>query len=124
MYFILASLLVATSYEAYKRHYKPDYSVTLSLLKRTLMVQSTSFIVYLVAGGAVFARIEGWFFVDGVYWATVTLLTISSLPLKILTAGVHLNIICWPSKSMKVVHFLLEKQAISAKIYIQSNIIP
>ena len=40
------------------------------------MGQSTCFIVYLMCGAAVFSHIEGWLFVDGVYWATVTLLTI------------------------------------------------
>jgi potassium channel subfamily K, other eukaryote len=34
------------------------------------------FIIYLLCGAAVFAHIEDWLFVDGVYWATITLLTI------------------------------------------------
>jgi potassium channel subfamily K len=40
------------------------------------MVQSLGFIVYLVSGAAIFSAIEGWRFTDGIYWATVTLLTI------------------------------------------------
>jgi potassium channel subfamily K, other eukaryote len=76
IYFIMASLLVITTWGAYKNYYDPDFSLTLTLPQRTLMAQSLIFIVYLLCGAAVFAHIEDWFFVDGVYWATVTLLTI------------------------------------------------
>jgi potassium channel subfamily K len=40
------------------------------------MGQSLGFIVYLFAGAAIFSHIEGWRLTDGIYWATVTLLTI------------------------------------------------
>ena len=76
IYFILASLLVITALGAYRNYYDPDFSVTLNLPQRTLMAQSMTFIVYLLCGAAVFAHTEGWFYVDGVYWATITLLTI------------------------------------------------
>ncbi len=76
LYFILASLLVFTTWGAYKNYYDPDFSLTLNLPQRTLMAQSLIFIIYLLCGAAVFAHIEDWFFVDGVYWATITLLTI------------------------------------------------
>ena len=48
----------------------------LTLPQRTLMAQSLGFILYLLCGAAIFSAIEGWKFTDGVYWATVTLLTI------------------------------------------------
>ena len=76
MYFILATLLVLTAIGALKGFYDPDFSSSLTLPQRTLMGQSTCFITYLVCGAAVFSHIEGWLFVDGVYWATITLLTI------------------------------------------------
>ncbi len=40
------------------------------------MVQTIFFIVYLLAAAAVFARIEGWKFLDAVYWTDVTIFTI------------------------------------------------
>jgi potassium channel subfamily K len=76
IYFVLASLLVFTTFYAKKGHYSPDFSNTLTLPQRTLMGQSTCFVVYLICGGAVFSHIEDWRLVDGLYWATVTLLTI------------------------------------------------
>lgn len=76
IYLFLASLLVFTTLYAKKGHYSPDFSDTLTLPQRTLMVQSTFFIVYLICGGAVFGHIEDWRLVDGMYWATITLLTI------------------------------------------------
>jgi potassium channel subfamily K len=76
LYFILATILVITTYFASKGYYSPDISSMLTLPQRTLMGQSSLFIVYLICGAAVFARIEGWMFVDGVYWGTITLLTI------------------------------------------------
>ena len=40
------------------------------------MLQTIAFMVYLLGGAAVYARIEEWTFVDAVYWADFTLLTI------------------------------------------------
>jgi potassium channel subfamily K, other eukaryote len=76
VYFILASLLVITTRGAHKNYYDPDFSMTLNLPQRTLMAQSLIFIIYMLCGAAVFAHIEGWLYADGVYWATITLLTI------------------------------------------------
>lgn len=74
---ILSILLIFTFIFARIRHEFPaDLSQTLTLPQRTLMGQSLGFIVYLVSGAAIFSAIEGWRFTDGIYWATVTLLTI------------------------------------------------
>jgi potassium channel subfamily K len=74
---LLSILLMFTFYYAKVRHeIPPDLSETLTLPQRTLMGQSLGFIFYLTAGAAVFSHIEGWRLTDGVYWATVTLLTI------------------------------------------------
>lgn len=74
LYFIIASLLVVTAYGAYKGQYRREYKLTNS--QRTLMLQTIIFCIYLLGGSAVYARIEGWRFLDALYWADFTLLTI------------------------------------------------
>ena len=74
IYFIIASLLTVTAYGAYRNHYSREYRLTTS--QRTLMLQTIVFCVYLLGGSAVYAKIEGWRFLDAVYWADYTLLTI------------------------------------------------
>jgi potassium channel subfamily K len=74
LYFIVASLMLVTVYGAYKGHYDKDFQLTMS--QRTLMLQTISFLVYLLSGAAVFARVEGWKFQDAVYFADFTLLTV------------------------------------------------
>ena len=66
--------MVVTVIGAYRDHYSKDFQLTMS--QRTLMLQTIFYMVYLLSGGAVFARIEGWLFLDGVWWANFTLLTI------------------------------------------------
>ncbi len=74
LYFIIATLMGITVYGAHMGHYPKEFKLTMS--QRTLMLQTMSFMVYMIAGGAVFSRIEGWKFLDGVYFADFTLLTI------------------------------------------------
>ncbi|KAJ5594373.1 uncharacterized protein N7459_000581, partial [Penicillium hispanicum] len=74
LYFIIASLLVMTAYGAFKKHYHREYKLTTS--QRTLMLQTIVLCIYLLGGSAVYAKIEGWRFLDAVYWADYTLLTI------------------------------------------------
>lgn len=40
------------------------------------MVQTMAFIGYILAAAAVYTRVEGWNFLDAVYWTNVTILTI------------------------------------------------
>ena len=40
------------------------------------MVQTMAFIGYILAAAAVYSRVEGWDFLDAVYWTDVTILTI------------------------------------------------
>lgn len=35
-----------------------------------------SFVIYLLLGALVFSKVEGWKYLDAVYWADVTLLTV------------------------------------------------
>jgi len=74
LYFIVASLMLITVWGAYKGHYSREFQLTTS--QRTLMLQTISFLVYLLSGAAIYQRIEGWDFLDAVYWADFTLLTV------------------------------------------------
>jgi potassium channel subfamily K len=74
LYFMIASLMVATAWGAAKGHYSREFKLTTS--QRTLMLQTIIFFIYLLGGSAVYAKVEGWRFLDAVYWADYTLLTI------------------------------------------------
>jgi potassium channel subfamily K len=74
LYFVVASLMVVTVYGAHTGHYDKDFKLTIS--QRTLMLQTISFMVYLLSGAAVYSRIEGWNYLDAVYFADFTLLTV------------------------------------------------
>ncbi|CAG8274958.1 unnamed protein product [Penicillium salamii] len=74
IYFIISSLMAVTGYGAWRDHYSREYNLTTS--QRTLMLQTIIFFIYLLGGAAVYARIEQWRFLDALYWADYTLLTI------------------------------------------------
>lgn len=74
LYIIVGLLMCLTVYGAQKRHYKRDFNLTPA--QRTLMLQTMSFITYLLLGALVYSNIEGWKYLDSVYWAQVTLLTV------------------------------------------------
>ncbi|KAL9596049.1 MAG: hypothetical protein Q9219_006065 [cf. Caloplaca sp. 3 TL-2023] len=74
LYFIIAALMCVTVYGAYKEHYPQEFKLTMS--QRTLMLQTISFMVYMLAGAAVYYRVEGWQFLDCVYFTNYTLLTV------------------------------------------------
>ncbi|KAF2034373.1 hypothetical protein EK21DRAFT_107994 [Setomelanomma holmii] len=74
LYFIIASLLVFTAFGAWKGHYSKDFQLTPS--QRMLMLQTIGFMVYLLLGALVFCKVEGWQFLDAVFWADFTLLTV------------------------------------------------
>ncbi|OHE94254.1 ion channel protein [Colletotrichum orchidophilum] len=74
LYFLTASLMVATVYGAATAHYAKDFQLTTA--QRTLMLQTILFLCYLLLGALVFSNIEGWAYLDAVYWAQVTLFTV------------------------------------------------
>lgn len=74
LYFVNASLMAVTFWGAWTRHYDKDFMLTRS--QRTLMLQTIMFLVYLLLGALVFSHIEGWNYLDAVYWADVTLFTV------------------------------------------------
>ncbi|KAI1847632.1 hypothetical protein JX266_006484 [Neoarthrinium moseri] len=74
LYFIVATLMSVTVWGAQAGHYKKDFELTTS--QRTLMLQTIMFLGYLLLGALVFSTIEGWNYLDTVYWADVTLFTV------------------------------------------------
>ncbi|KAJ4373893.1 hypothetical protein N0V83_002632 [Neocucurbitaria cava] len=74
IYFIISSLMVFTALGAYKGHYPKEFRLTPS--QRTLMLQTIGFMVYMLLGALVFSKVEGWHFLDGIFWADFTLLTV------------------------------------------------
>ncbi|KAJ4325618.1 hypothetical protein N0V94_000573 [Neodidymelliopsis sp. IMI 364377] len=74
LYFIIATLMLFTIYGAYKGRYPKDFRLSPS--QRTLMLQTIGFMFYLLLGALIFAELEGWNFLDGVFYADFTLLTV------------------------------------------------
>ncbi|KAI1777115.1 voltage-gated potassium channel [Hypoxylon cercidicola] len=74
LYFIVATLMVITVWGAQAGHYGKDFELTMS--QRTLMLQTILFLTYLLVGALVFSEVEGWSYLDSVYWADVTLFTV------------------------------------------------
>ena len=74
LYFIIATLMVITVVGAYREHYPKEFELTTS--QRTLMLQTIAYMVYLLGGAGVFCRVEQWAYLDAVYWANFTLLTV------------------------------------------------
>ncbi|KAF2757595.1 voltage-gated potassium channel [Pseudovirgaria hyperparasitica] len=74
LYFAVAILMIITVVGAYREHYPKMFRLTMA--QRTLMLQTITFMVYLLVGALVFAKVEGWAYLDAVYWASFTLLTV------------------------------------------------
>ncbi|KAF2642892.1 voltage-gated potassium channel [Massarina eburnea CBS 473.64] len=74
IYFIISSLMIFTVFGAYRNHYPKEFRLTSS--QRTLMLQTIGFMFYLLIGALVFSKVEGWNYLDAVYWADFTLLTV------------------------------------------------
>ncbi|OQV07573.1 hypothetical protein CLAIMM_11985 isoform 2 [Cladophialophora immunda] len=74
LYQIISYLMCFTVYGAYKGHYSKEFKLTVA--QRTLMLQTIMFLLYQLLGALVYSHIEGWKFLDAVYWAEFTSLTI------------------------------------------------
>lgn len=74
LYFLVATLMLVTFLGALGGHYPKDFVLTAS--QRTLMTQTIMLLFYLLMGALLFGKIEGWDYLDAVYWATVTLFTV------------------------------------------------
>ncbi|EEP83022.1 predicted protein [Uncinocarpus reesii 1704] len=73
LYFFISSLMLVTIYGAQTRRYSREFNLTTS--QRSLMLQSIIYMLYLLLGALVYAHIEGWAYLDAVYWADFTILT-------------------------------------------------
>lgn len=74
IYFCVAALMTITNYSAYTGYHTRYFKLTEK--QCTLMLQTIAFLIYLLGGAAAYSRIEGWNFLDAVYWADFTLLTV------------------------------------------------
>lgn len=74
LYIVIGLLMCLTVHGAHKRYYAKEFNLTPA--QRTLMIQTMGFVIYLLLGALVFSKVEGWRYLDAVYWADVTLLTI------------------------------------------------
>ncbi|KAK0709425.1 hypothetical protein B0T26DRAFT_405084 [Lasiosphaeria miniovina] len=74
LYLIVGSLMLVTFMGAHLGRYEKDFKLTPS--QRTLMLQTIMFLMYLLVGALVFSNIEGWDYLDAVYWSAVTLFTV------------------------------------------------
>jgi potassium channel subfamily K len=74
IYVIIGALLSITVYGANTGHYRKEFQLTGP--QRTLMLQTMSFVAYLLTGALIYSHIEGWEYLNAVYWADVTLLTV------------------------------------------------
>ncbi|KAK5106026.1 hypothetical protein LTS08_000142 [Lithohypha guttulata] len=74
LYQIISYLMCVTVWGAYKGAYSKNFELTPA--QRTLMLQTISFLVYLEIGALVYCKVEGWKFLDAVYFMDFTLLTV------------------------------------------------
>ena len=74
LYTLIGLIMCITVYGANKGYYKKDFNLTPS--QRTLMLQTMSFVAYLLLGALVYSKVEGWEYLNAVYFADVTLLTV------------------------------------------------
>ncbi|KAH8655153.1 hypothetical protein BGZ60DRAFT_568232 [Tricladium varicosporioides] len=74
LYFLVATMMAITVFGFYKGHYDEEFKLTVR--RRSLMIQTSGFLLYLLSGAAVYAHVENWEYLDSVYWADYTILTV------------------------------------------------
>lgn len=74
LYQIISYLMCVTVYGAFRGYYSREFKLTVA--QRTLMLQTIAYLTYLLLGALVYSHVEGWKFLDTVYWADFTTLTI------------------------------------------------
>nr|POE75552.1 outward-rectifier potassium channel tok1 [Quercus suber] len=70
LYILLSVMLSTTAYGIWIGHYGDQFKLSLS--QRSLMLQTMLLLGYILAGAAVYSRIEGWIFLDSVYFMIIT----------------------------------------------------
>jgi len=77
LYFLEASLMMIFTFIMAKPQAGCHHRLSrIAHRSRKLMGLTIFFMIYILLGALVFSHIEGWKYLDGVYWADVTLLTI------------------------------------------------
>ena len=74
LYLIASMLLMVNMLGYFLGHYPQHFD--LSDEQRNLILQTMMFFVWLAGGGGVFSRVCGWSYVDALYFADVTILTV------------------------------------------------
>ncbi|KAL4737691.1 hypothetical protein BDV11DRAFT_206602 [Aspergillus similis] len=75
LYFLLSVILIINMLGYVLGHYPQNFALTEE--QRTLILQTTAFVVWLAVGGAIFSQvIDGISYADGVYFSDITVLTI------------------------------------------------
>jgi potassium channel subfamily K len=74
LYQIISYLMCVTVYGAFRGYYSREFKLTVA--QRTLMLQTIAYLAYMLLGALVYSHVEGWKFLDAVYWADFTTLTI------------------------------------------------
>ncbi|KAB8356592.1 hypothetical protein FH972_024174 [Carpinus fangiana] len=74
IYFVVAVLMAITVLGSLLGKYEKKFNLTTA--QRTLMLQTIVFLGYLMLGALIFSHVEGWQYLDALYWANFTLLTI------------------------------------------------
>jgi len=75
LYFVTSSFVI---YTAYIMLHTPRSRQELSLFAKghRVKILTTTFMAYLLIGAIIFSKVEGWSYLDGVFWADVTILTV------------------------------------------------
>lgn len=74
LYQVISYLMCITVWGAHRGAYSKEFALTAA--QRTLMLQTISFLVYLLVGALIYSKIEGWKYLDAVYFIDFTLLTV------------------------------------------------
>lgn len=74
LYIVMSILLTCTASGVWIFHFSSEFKLTMS--QRSLMLQTIMYLGYLLAAAEVYSYIEGWNFLDAVYYINVTLFTI------------------------------------------------
>lgn len=76
LYFITSSFIIYTAYMLWQLSKDERLEVQFAKGQSRLMLLTVLLMAYILIGATVFSHIEGWIYLDAVYWADATILTI------------------------------------------------
>lgn len=74
LYLISSMLLMGNMLGYFLGHYPQHFELTDE--QRNLILQTMMFFIWLAGGAGIFAKVEGWLYVDALYFCDVTILTV------------------------------------------------